>query len=304
MNIEGLIEKLNTAETDEEISEIGGQILEIDPENPYGKLAVWETMDYEECIENLDMLKEALSVIRIIISKKKRPLNIEKDLSAQAYCTIMMNLGYSLLAEQKIEEALEVAREFANFDDEGFYPSRTLLYRCMLDLQMYRQIFDTLDSDPLESVVGEHARAIALIETEAELDVTRDAVNYAISLDPEVPFLVLNIWDFPEPDDDIDEDDEDTLSYAAYVAEPWCSSDKRLAFISAPTFLFGYLTDRLEDKKEIQLLEEGYEAAGVLKEVKEVKAMIFEMEQQVCDPDEIDAIALGKAASIVERLFG
>ena len=37
MNIEQLLEKLDTAETDEEISEIGRKILEIDPESPYAK---------------------------------------------------------------------------------------------------------------------------------------------------------------------------------------------------------------------------------------------------------------------------
>ncbi len=304
MNIEQLLEKLDTAETDEEISEIGRMILEIDPESPYGKLAVWETMDYEGCVENLDMLREALSGIRMIISEKDTPPDIEEDRDAQAYCTILMNLGYSLLAEQETEEALEVAKEFANFYDEGFYPSRTLLYRCLLDLQMYRQIFDTLESDPLESVVGEHARAIALIETDAEPGEIRDAVSYAISLDPEVPFFVLNIWEFPEPEDDLDEDIEDTVNYATYVAEPWCCSDKRLAALSAPTFLFGYLTDRLNDEKEIQVLREGYEGAGVLNEVEEAKAKIREMEQQACDPEEIDAVALGETGVIVEKLLG
>ena len=304
MNIEQLLERLDTAETDEEISEIGRMILEIDPESPYGKLAVWETMDYEGCVENLDMLREALSGIRMIISEKDTPPDIEEDRDAQAYCTILMNLGYSLLAEQETEEALEVAKEFANFDDEGFYPSRTLLYRCMLDLQMYRQIFDTLESDPLESVVGEHARAIALIETDAEPGEIRDAVSYAISLDPEVPFFVLNIWEFPEPEDDLDEDIEDTVNYATYVAEPWCCSDKRLAALSAPTFLFGYLTDRLNDEKEIQVLREGYEGEGVLNEVEETKAKLREKEQQTSDPEEIAAVALGETGVIVEKLLG
>ena len=68
MNIEELLEKLDTAETDEEIGEIGREILEKDPDSPYGKLAVWQTMTYEDCIENLDMLREALSAIRLIIS--------------------------------------------------------------------------------------------------------------------------------------------------------------------------------------------------------------------------------------------
>lgn len=304
MNIEQLLDKLDAAETDEEISEIGKAILDIDPQNPYGKLAVWETMDYDDCVENLDMLREALSEIRITISEKETPPNIEEDRDAQTYCTLMMNLGYSLLAEQEVEKALEIAKEFANFDDEGFYPSRTLLYRCMLDLQMYREIFDTLESDPLESVVGEHARAIALIETEAEPGEIRDAINYAISLDPDVSFFVLGIWDFPEAEDDIDDDVEDTVNYAAYVAEPWCSSDKRLAYISAPTFLLGYLTDRLSDEKEIEVLREGYEGAGLLKEVDEAKARILKMGEQSCDPEEIDAVALAETGTIVEKLIG
>lgn len=304
MSIEQLLDKLDAAETDEEISGIGKAILDIDPQNPYGKLAVWETMDYDDCVENLDMLREALSEIRITISEKETPPNIEEDRDAQTYCTLMMNLGYSLLAEQEVEKALEIAKEFANFDDEGFYPSRTLLYRCMLDLQMYREIFDTLESDPLESVVGEHARAIALIETEAEPGEIRDAINYAISLDPDVSFFVLGIWDFPEAEDDIDDDVEDTVNYAAYVAEPWCSSDKRLAYISAPTFLLGYLTDRLSDEKEIEVLREGYEGAGLLKEVDEAKARILKMGEQSCDPEEIDAVALAETGTIVEKLIG
>ena len=303
MNIEQLLDKLDAAETDEEILELGKKILEIDPESPYGKLAVWESMDYEDCVENLDMLREALTQIRTIISERDTLPNIEEDRDAQTYCTLMMNLGYSLLAEQEIEGALEIAKEFANFDDEGFYPSRTLLYRCMLDLQMYKEIFQTLEGDPLESVVGEHARAIAMIETEAEPGEIRDAINYAISLAPDVPFFVLSIWDFPGPDDDIDEDVEDTVNYATYVAEPWCSSDKRLAYISAPTFLFGYLTDRLNDEKEIEVLMGGYEAAGLTKEVEEAKAKIRKMEEQSCDPEEIDAVALAETGTIVEKLI-
>lgn len=304
MDIEKLLERLDEAETDEEISEIGREILDGDPKSPYGKLAVWETMEYEDCIENLDMLREALYAIRAVVSEKETPCNIDEDRDTQTYCSIMMNLGFSLLAEGASEEALEVAKEFANFDDEGYYPSRILLYRCLLDLQMYDEILDTLESDPLESVVGEHARAIALLETEADPEDVRDAITYAISLDPNVPFFVLNIWAFPEHDEDIDEESEDTVNYATYIAEPWCSSDKRLAALSAPTFLFGYLTGRLDDEKEMQVLREGYEGAGLLEEVESAKTRIAEMEELSQYPEETDAAALVETSSIVEKLFG
>lgn len=303
MTTEQLLDKLDKAETDEEIREIGEQLLEQDANSPYGKLAVWETMEYEECVENLDMLREALDSIRAIVDAKTETPVIDEDRDSQVYCTVMMNLGYSLLAEGEHEEALEVAREFANFDDEGYFPSRTLLYRCMLDMQMYREIMDTLEADPLESVVGEHARAIAMLEMDYDAGEVRDALNYALSLAPDVPFFVLNIWEMPESDEDIDEDMEEIVSYATYLAEPWCASDKRLGLLSVPTFLFGYLTDRLEDEKDITLLTEGYESAGVLEEVEAAKKGIEEMAEESRDPEEIDAFALGEAASITEKIL-
>ena len=261
------------------------------------------TMEYEECVENLDMLRDALDTIRAVVDAKENPPIIEDDRDAQVYCTILMNLGYSLLAEGETEEALEVAREFANFDDEGYFPSRTLMYRCMIDLAMYNDILTTLEADPLESVVGEYARALALLEMGSDAGEVRDALNYAISLAPDVPFFILNIWDMPDADENIDEDTEDVVSYATYLAEPWSATDERLGVLSVPTFLFGYLTNRLEDEKDIALLKEGYESSDVLDEVEAAKARIEEMEEEARDPEEVDAFALGETAAIVEKLL-
>lgn len=304
MTRDELLDKLDEAQTNEEIREIGEELLTQDPKSPYGKLAVWETMGYEDAVENLDMLREALDEIRAVVDAKEIPAVIDEDRDALVYCTVMMNLGYSLLAEGEIEEAYEVAKEFANFDDEGSFPSRMLLYRCMLDLELYGDIFETLEADPLESVVGEHARAIALLETGAAAGEVRDAINYAISLSPDVPFFVINIWDFPEAEEEIEEELEDVVNDATYLAEPWCKSDKRLAAISAPTFLFGYLTNRLADEKEMKVLREGYEEAGVSERTEAVKKHLEELERANTDPEEIDAEALGETAEILEELLG
>ena len=304
MTKDELLDKLDEAQTNEEIREIGEELLTQDPGSPYGKLAVWETMEYEDAVESLDMLREALDGIRAVVDAKDAPSLIDEDRDALVYCTVMMNLGYSLLADGNAEEAYEVAKEFANFDDEGAFPSRTLLYRCMLDLELYGDILDSLEADPLESVVGEHARAIALLETGAEAGEVRDAINYAISLSPDVPFFIINIWDFPEPDEEIEDELEDVVNDATYLAEPWCKSDKRLAAISAPTFLFGYLTNRLSDEKEMKVLREGYEDAGVSERVEAFKKHIEDLEKENKDPDEIDAEALGETADILEELLG
>ena len=304
MTKDELLDKLDEAQTNEEIREIGEELLTQDPGSPYGKLAVWETMEYEDAVESLDMLREALDGIRAVVDAKDAPSIIDEDRDALVYCTVMMNLGYSLLADGNAEEAYEVAKEFANFDDEGAFPSRTLLYRCMLDLELYGDILDSLEADPLESVVGEHARAIALLETGAEAGEVRDAINYAISLSPDVPFFIINIWDFPEPDEEIEDELEDVVNDATYLAEPWCKSDKRLAAFSAPTFLFGYLTNRLSDEKEMKVLREGYEDAGVSERVEAFKKHIEDLEKENKDPDEIDAEALGETADILEELLG
>ena len=142
MTKEELLSRLDEAETNEEIAEIGKELIALDPESPYGKLAVWETMEYEEAMENLDMLREALDAIRAVVEARELPALVDDDRDALVYATVMMNLGFSLLSEGRTEEAYEVAKEFANFDDEGAFESRTLLYRCMLDLELYKEIID------------------------------------------------------------------------------------------------------------------------------------------------------------------
>ncbi len=302
MNKEELLGRLDEASSDDEFAEIGERLLALDPDSPYGKYALWESMGYDEAIENLDMLREALDSIRAVVEAREIPALVDDDRDALIYATVMMNLGFALLSDGATEDAYEVAKELANFDDEGAFESRTLLYRCMLDLGLYGEILEELDKDPVESVAGEHARAIALIETGAGRDEISDAVNHAISLSPDVPFFVINIWDMPEADEESDDEETEVLNDAAYLAEPWCATDRRLAAISEQTFLFGYLTDRLDDEKEIKTLKEWYENAGVSERIESAKERLEEMERAGRGPEEIDAEALSETANILSEL--
>lgn len=301
--VEALLNRLDAAETDEEIQAIGKALLKEDPRSPYGKLAVWESLGVDESLDSLGMLSEALEDIRAIIGAREIPGFIEDDRDSQVYCTILMNLGFSLLSAGNDEEALEIARELADFDDEGYFPSRELLYRCMLNLDLYGEILKTLEADPLESVVGEHARAIALIETGAGNEDIRDAVNYAISLAPDVAFFVLGIWEFPD-EEDTDEDLEEVILNATYLADPWSKDDRRLTELSTPAFLLGYLTERIEDPKEIETLLQTYEYAGILDEVKTAKAKIAQRIKSDEDPYETDAVAMGEVEGLLGLMFG
>ena len=303
MDIEQLLKELDSAQTNEEIGRIGEEILELDSNNPYGKLAIWQSMEYEESLDSLDILKEALDAIRAIVEAKNLTTTVDEDRDSDVYCTILMNLGFCLLAREDNEEALSVAREFVSFDIEGLFPSRELLYIVMLSLQQYKDLLATLEASNSESVIGEHVRAIALLETGADEADIRDAVIYAISLAPDVPFFVLNLWDFPEDEEEIDEELEGSVNYSIYLTAPWSATDDRLAAISAPTFLFGFLTERLDDEKEIQALKEGYSGVGLLPEVEAAKKRVEAMEEELKDPDEVDAFALAETAAILEMLF-
>lgn len=301
--VEALLNRLDMAETDDEIHVIGKLLLNEDPKSPYGKLAVWETLADEESLESLDMLIEALDEIRAVIESKEELAFIDGDRDSQVYCKILMDLGYSLLSGGAAEDALNIARELVNFDDEGYFPSRELLYRCMLDLDMYGGILESLESDPLESVVGEHARAIALIETEASRAEIRDAINYAISLAPNVPFFILGIWDFPEEESDMDDDLEEAVLNATYLADPWSKTDRRLMLLSVPVFMLGYLTERIEDEKEIKTLLQTYEYAGILEDVEASKAKVAQMMKKDDDPDVIDAVAMGEVEALMGKML-
>lgn len=302
MTKEELLNKLDAAESDEEINNIARLLLETDPESPYGKLALWETMPYEEGAENIYLLKEALESMRAVIDAKEIPAFTEQDRDAVVYMTVLMNLGYAMLAEGNINEAYEAAKEFASFDEEGVYPSRTLLYRTMIDLELYDDILTYLETDSVQSVAGEHARAIAMLEKGAPDEEVRDAVNYAFSLSPYVALFITGIWDMPDADEELDEDIEDAVNDAAYLADPWCRTDKRLAAISSPAFLFAYLTDNLSDEKEKKALREAYEGAGIAERAEQVRKHIEEMEKKGCSAEKTEAEALSAAVDILEEL--
>lgn len=301
--LELLYDKLDAADCDHCMAEIAEEILAIDPRNPQGKLALWQSMDYDESMDNIEILEEALDRARAIVQSKDEAPDLENNRDDQTYCAILTNLGYTMLQNGNSERAYELGRELAEYDAEEYFPNRTLLYRAMLDLQMYNDILTTVENDPQDSVVGQHAKVISLIECGADDGVIRDEMIYALSFAPDVPFYILGIWEMPEPGDpDITEEDEYQANCAAYLADPWCANDKRVAILSGPAYVFGYLTGRLDDEKEIRALKQFYEMVGIEDDVEAAKARIEEMRNDGRDWEEVDSNALGEAAQLVEKM--
>lgn len=312
IDLELLYTELDQAETEEALHDIAEQILQKDPKNACGTLALWKSMEIDEAMDNLDMLEDALENQRAHILAMDKIPSVTDNRDAQVYGSMLLNLAQSYLSLawrddenpdlDKEEQALELGRELLRLDsDEEFFPARDLIYRCMIDLQMYADIFAMLENETEPSVMGEHARVIAMLETGEDSGEVRDALLYAMSLAPDVATLLLGIWEMPE-DEDIDEEEELTAMYANYLAVPWCANDRRITTLSVPAFLFCYLTERMEDKKEIKALEECYESLGVLDDVRAAKREIEEMSRDGRQLEEIDGFALGKVGELTEKM--
>lgn len=298
---EELLARLDAADTDEEIAEIGQKLLELDAGDPYGKFIKWQLLERDEQLNSLDLLCDAHEAMRDVVESRENPAILEDDRDAEVYASIMINLGYALIENEKVEEALEAAKELANFDDEDIFRSRAFLYTCMLLLGLYSEILDSLESDPTESVVGEHARAIAMIETGAEPDEILDAVNYAISLSPNLPFFLAGIWEMEDPSED--EEYGDVLEDAWDLVEHWHANENRVLALAAQTFLFGYLTGRIDDKKMLKTLKDTYEQDGILARVEDARKKLKAKEESGYDPDELDAEALSETANILSDIL-
>lgn len=310
--LELLYTELDKADSEEGLHDIAEQILEIDSKNGCGRLALWKSMEIDEAMNRLDLLEEALEDERAHIQAMDKMPNVTNDREAQVYGSMLLNLGQSYLSLawqddehpdlDKEEQALELGRELLALDkQEEFFPSRDLIYRCMLDLQMYNDIFRMLDEQEEPSVMGEHARVIAMLETGAAEGEIRDSMLYAISMAPDVPTLLLGIWEMPDEEPD-DEEEELTAMYANYLAVPWCANDRRISAISVPTFLFCYLTERLDDEKEIKALEECYSSLDILDEVKGAKERIESMSAEEKQLEEVDSYALGEVGQLMEKM--
>lgn len=312
IQLEELYDRLDKADTEDELRETAEKILELDRKNACGRLALWKAMEIDEAMDNLELLEEALEDQRTRVQAMDTPPSVSSDRDAQVYGSMLLNLAQSYLSLawsddenpdlDKEEQALALGRELLQLDKkEEFFPARDLIYRCMLDLQMYNDIFRMLEVEDEPSVMGEHARVIAMIETGADAGEIRDAMLYAMSLAPDVPTLLLGIWEMPEGED-VDEDEELTAMYANYLAVPWCANDRRITTLSVPAFLFCYLTERLEDAKEISALEECYESLGIFEEVREAKQRIEALPAEETQLEEIDSYALGEVGQLVEKM--
>ena len=279
--LDQMLEALRDAEDDKEMRKAAQSVLAEDPEHPEARLALWELMEEEEALEELGRLEAILEETKRRIGGAPSGLYDEHPLT-ETYGALLMHLAFGFHAKEDLERALDYARTLVAFDDQETFWGRAILYRCLLDLQRYDRILEVLETDPLETPVGEHARAIALFETQGACEESLEALLNALSLDPNLPFLILGLMVLPEEDEaeDLDPSVLETLQQSQYLEVPWMETEERANFLTLPTLILGSLTNRLEEDA-LEVLEESLAESPLKAPVAALRAQAAQR-----DPDE------------------
>ncbi len=299
--IRKLIERAFEEEDETLRDSLADEILSADPNNPVAKFIKWENLDEEESLKNLAMLEEAFESLRATVDDL--PSDSEEFETCQALLvTMLSNLASCEYFNGDKEKALEFAEEFMNLDDEGYVVGRVIYYALLIEMKKYEEAIEAADTDLCETPISEHARAIALFETQGPGQDASDSVLEAIMLDPDMAFFVLGLWEFDEESQESfdDEDTDDLMMQVAVLTDLWGATEERLAFLGAIVFAFGYLTGRIEEQEDISMLEEGYKSLGCLDEMISAKQAVETLIAENREPGEIDEEALSLLRELIE----
>ena len=300
--VRALVERAFEEEDDTVREALADEILSVDPDNAVAKFIKWENLDEEESLGKLDVLEEAFESLRAKVDDL--PSDSEEYEAYQSILVAMLsNLASCEYFSGNKEKALEFAEEFMNLDDEGYIVGRVIYYALLVEMKKYEEAIEAADTDLCETPMSEHARAIALFETQGPGQDASDAVLQAIMLDPDMAFFVVGLWEFDEESGESFEDDDsdDLMMQVAVLTDLWGATEERLAFLGSIVFAFGYLTGRIEEQEDISMLEEGYKSLGCLDDMIAAKQTVESLIAENRDPGEIDEEALTLLRDLIDQ---
>lgn len=289
-----LVTAMLEAEDGDRQAALANEVLQVNPTNPIAKYVKWQLADDEESMENLSLLQEAIDFVRPLVMDAQESVDDETYL---LYVSMLSDLASFLYFKQDHDVALKIAEEFMDLDKEGCLDGRVAYYALLIEKGKYQDAVNAADEDFLEIPMSQYARAIALFEMEKDGDDAFDALLEAISIDPELSFMILGAFPFEENEMDEmmnDEDAymEDLMIQASVLSDLWSASEERLMFLSAAVFTFGYLTDRINSPEELEMLEESYKKSGFLEELQEARDVLHAMIAEGKAQEDIDEEAL------------
>lgn len=295
-------------EDPERRTQLVAELAESEPENPLVKYMVWQEMDEEESAARISMLEEAVAALRPFAENET--LSDESDDVHAAFVSMLSDYASHLYFYGEKDRALEVASEFMKYDRDGYIVGRLVYYALLIEKGQFDRAVEAADEDVCETPIAAYCRAIALYERDGANEDASDALLEAISLDPDMVFYILGFWTFDEEQEEAaDANDEeaayleDLMMHVSVLSELWAATEERLAFLGVVAFAFGYMTGRMEDAGDMEMLEEGYKTLGCLEEMQEARDTLHAAIASGKEQEDIDEEALMLFREIRDKGF-
>lgn len=281
-------------------------IYEKHPDNPFAKYIMWQENGDDESGSFDHFLDEAIETLRPIIAEAHVEGEIDDEVLS-IYVSMLSDLASLRYFDGDKDAALDIAREFMKLDRDCYVIGRLIFYSVLVEKGEYEAVVEAADEDMCETPIAAYSRAIGLFEIEGPTEEASDALLEAISIDPDMAFYILGIWELPDEDDDITPDEaaylEDLVMHVSMLSELWGASEERLAFLGVVAFAFGYMTGRLDETGDVEMIEDGYKTLGCLDEMREARDTMHAMIASGNDQNTVDEEALLAFREIRDKGF-
>jgi hypothetical protein len=279
---------------------LADSVLELDPGNPVAKYAKWQSsIDDEDLIGDVSLLEEAIDSLRPGIEHLDRRDGLQASVYSM-YVHMLSDLASFYYLTGRRDSAYGTASEFMRLDEECDVVGRGVYYATLTERGDFEKVSEAAGRDNCETSPGEHCKAIAAFETEGISENAALNLLNAFSLDADLAFYITGIWDIDEAVTDWEEDFEEaaylneTMMIASILSEPWSASEERLAFLTAFAFVFGYITGRVDNSAEAEMIKKelGFRENGYIEELEEARDVVYAKLASGSDRQETDEEAL------------
>ncbi len=294
-DFEKMLSEAYLTDDDEKVREIAGKVLEKSPDNPEALVLMADSVQEDET--KINYLEKALEIAKKELPEDYRNMGVDllEDDAGMLYIGILQRLGFVLFPTIDIQRAFDIASEIIRYDIEDETFSRTLFYRCLLEMGEYEQVLRYAESENVSNPAVRHSRAIALYKIYGPSSQACQALWDIFREGPDIPFYLIGYWVEP---DGVDAYAMENFHFSIFFEEPWSKDEELLLWLSRASVLFGYFTERFNSEAEKNLgdLMSEMDIEEVINNYRsEIESSIEDIDP--LDIEEKDAVVLGLLSS-------
>jgi tetratricopeptide (TPR) repeat protein len=290
-----LIDEMVGEDDDERRVFLADSILEMDPDNGIAKYMKWQSTDDGESIADSTLLQEAVASLKPDIENLDE-YDGDGETLYSLYVSMLSDLASSFYMTDEKDKAFRAASEFMKLDREGVVMGRLVYYAMLVERGDFEELLASAEEDICETPSGEYCRAIAVLETGGSQTEAAEYLLNAISLDPDLPFYMLGLWEMDEKElfdsDDSDGYAEEVTMVVPILSDLWLAAGDHISLFSVIASAFGYLTRRMNGFDDTEMLERTYRETGCLEDMREARDILDAMLADGREQREVDEEAL------------